>query len=683
MSFREVLQSAIIPVTTDFNDEFIVEPIAMWVHRVAAEVCPSGVAIAIMVRVASNSDPCYFEWPIFLFDASDGAFCKRFDHGNSLLFNLLTSNIYELPNTTYDNTSKTFGGNLVLMRDLSIFSFETPISNDPSVGVYTATGTTIFPVFSYWEDTVAISTFFMWDPINDIMLMSSNNENQAQIGSYVASTGAERPMKVYTCGFVEQIVAMNPPFAMAFSRNNNVTQFNYISGQIMSVGKLPDFDTARGAGLGERLWTYDRYNHRILFCDQTDLDLDGNETTIIRGVSAIPTAYAIMPPITSRQVQTNRKVPIFTRVIGNAGEPIGATEVLWADEGVGDVAPVAQITDRDGIVIASYDGLSAGGAETITVTTEQSVVDDSVAQGAGAGNDWVPTIHLDFNNQQVNADVSQIIPSVGGTSGQLHWDQVGGYGAFGDQVIKRPVKTSSAELRIQSGDDGILTPSFGGDIIANLTTSDSVEVSGNLWVGVWVYFPTGFDFSTSTDGLRLFQIRDNYWQFTDPDDDILFELRLKHGGGTTHTGYSLAWPNKTVTDTRHDFTAHSSVLLAPDTWHWVQYYVQNETFGPSCKQRLWIDDLIVWELEDDAAQYRETGGGGSLVGFTANESIGVSRASFHRADELRVFRDWEGNAPSDQTCYVGNVVWTKDTTDALPLDENGNRYISKIFAENL
>jgi len=678
MSFREVLQTTIIPVTDAVNDEFINEVLAIFVHRVPDDVVPSGVAIGVFCDVRSNSDACYFRWPTFIFDAADGSYSgKRFPTGNVFPFHLLTSQIYELPRTTFDVDARAFGGNLVCQRDLSVFSFETPISSDVALGRYTKTGSAQWPPLSgYWAGQNPVDVF-MWDPINDIYLQSGGGEQQAQVGAYRASTGAFIGPNTYVAGDVEQLMAMNPPFCMAFSRNNNVTQFNYESGQIMSVGKLPDFDTVRGAGVGERKWCYDRYNHRILFCDLTDLDADGDETAIVRGVSVVPTSFAIMPPYTSKQVQTNRTVDIWTRVIGNAGEPIGATNVNWADQAVGDVAPVDQITDRDGFVIAKYDGLTTGGAETITVTTEQAEgFAASQDQGSGAGNQWVPTIHLDFNNQGVNDDLSAIIPQ------QLHWDQVGAYGAFGDQVIKRPVKTSSAELRIQSGDDGIAAPAFGGDIIADLSTIESVETGGSLWVGAWVYFPTGFDFSTSTDGLRIFQLRDSFDTFADPDDDIMFELRLKHGGGTTHTGYELMWPNQTVTDTRHDFTAHSSVLFVADTWHWLQYHAKISSTPSSNVQRLWIDDLIVWELVDDAAQYRETGGGGSLVSFTANEAIANSRATFTRADELRVFRDWEGNAPSDQTCYVANVIWTTDRSLALPPDENGNRYISQAFADN-
>jgi hypothetical protein len=678
MSFRETLISATLPLDLS-NDEIVDHLIGILVHRVPDTVCPSGAAIALMCDVRSSTDACYFRFPLFLFDAQDGNFCARFNHGNSVLFHLLTRQIYELPNTTYDNASKTFGGNLVCMRNLSIYSFETPISDDPDIGFYTATGTTIFPPTGYWDGDPLNQQGFLWDPINDIFAFQSQSASQGAILTYKASTGALLTPRIVTAGYIEHIANANPPFGYAFSRNNNVTQFNYMTGQVMAVGKLPDFDTARGAGVGERVWSYDRYNHRILIADQTDPDLDGNPTIVIRGFSPVPTAYAIIDPITDKQVQTNREVNIFTRVIGNAGEGIGSTLVNWADEGVGDVAPVEMTTDREGYAIAAYDGLTTGGAETITVTTEQQEgFDGSVAQGSGSGNQWVPTVHLDFNNQTTNADLSAILPNE-----QVHWDQAGGYGAFGDTIIARPAKTSSAELRIESGDDGIVSPAFGGDLVMDLSTDQTVPEAGHLWVGAWVYFPTGFDFSTSTDGLRLFQIRDSYWQFTDPDDDIVVEVRLKHGGGTTHTGYSLAWPNETVTDTRHDFAAHSSVLTSVDTWHFIQYYCNYRTSGPSTSQRLWIDDLIVWELDNDAAQYRDSGGGGSLTSFTANEVIKTCRGWQFRADELRIFRDWEGNAPSDQTCYVGNVIWTRDTTNALPLDENGNRYITKAFAENL
>lgn len=677
MSFRETLQTVTVPVDAGL-DEFIFGLTAIWVHRVPDTVCPSGVAIALMVDMRSTTDACYFRWPTFLFDAGDGSYGGRYEHGNGVLFHLLTSQIYELPNSTYDSASNTFGGNMVCMRDLTVYAFEPPISADPAVGVYAATGTSLFnPIVTYWDGDPPVLTGFIYDPVNDVYGFQSAAANQGQLVTYRPSDGTPRNVGIAVAGYIEHLTTMNPPFGLAYSQNNNVTQFNYLSGQVMSVGKLPDYDSARGAGVGERVWGYDRYNHRHIFADKTDLDTDGNETVVVRGFSPIPTAYAIMPPYTSKQVQTNRKVKIWSRVIGNAGEPIGATNVIFTDQAVGDVQPQNVITNREGHAIASYDGLTTGGAETITVTTEQNETFGGAAdQGAGAGSQWEPDVHLNFNNQAVNGDLSAILPNE-----QVYWDQVSGYGTFGDQIVKRPVKTSSAELRIQSADDGILTPSFGGDLVMDLTTSQTVPNGGHLWVGAWVHFPTGFDFNTSSVGLRLFQIRDSFPLFGGADDDIVVEVRLKHSAGTTHTGYSLAWPNQTVTDTRHDFAAHSSVLTVADTWHWVQYYTNYRAVGTTI-QRLWIDDLLVWELTNTAAQYRDSGGAGALTAFTANEAIATSRSYWSRADELRVFRDWEGNAPSDQTCYVSNVIWTRDNTNSLPLDENGNRYISKAFAEN-
>ena len=674
MSYRETFQSTILPVLAG---EHIDSLNALWVHRVPEELCPSGTGIGVMCLMKKVSDINYFRWPVLIFDAADGSYQQRYGNPDGL-FHLSTRGVWELPNTTYDSATKTFGGTLMIQRSTEHYQFQTPISIDPAIGEYDAIAPELWPAAGYWggNDIGGFEDGTLYDPINDIFMAEFNGTGQARVAVYTASTGAFL-RTIGVAGSVYGLSHMNPPYALAFSANNNVTQFNYLTGQIMGVSRLPDYDTTRGEGVADRKFCYDRYNHRILFCGLTSLDADGLETTLIRGCSPVPQAAAIVPPYTTKQVQTNRSVKIFTRVIGAAGEPIGAVNVDFVDQAVGDVNPVSVVTDREGYAIADYDGLVTGGAETITVNTEQAetVFTGSISEGAGAGNAWSPTVHLDFNGQGVNEDLSNLITQ------QVNWDQVGAYGTFGDQIIARPVKTSSAELRIESGDDGISAPSFGGDLVMDLSSAQTIPRGEHLWVGVWVYFPTGFDFSTTSDGLRLFQIRDNFWLNPDPEADINFELRLKHNGGTTHLGYSLAWPNATVTDTRHDFLADSSVLTSVDTWHFIQYHML-KTSAASGVQELWIDDLLIWRLANTAAQYRDSAGAGALTSFTANEGIATTNSIYMRADELRVFRDWEGGAPSDQTCYVSNVIWTRDDSLGLPLDELGNRYISKAFAEN-
>lgn len=399
----------------------------------------------------------------------------------------------------------------------------------------------------------------------------------------------------------------------------------------------------------------------------TEVALEAGSSRNLHAVSkAIPTAGTETPGEYTTTGDAGEDGASFTLAIRSETSP-----------GVGTIAPLTAITDEAGYAIVDYDGGAVGGPETITVSVEQleGAFPPSSAQGSGADG-WVPEVHLDFNGQTVNSDVSGIIAE------QQDWTKgTGGFGTFGETTIKRPSKSSSAELRIESGATttaGTGGGTFGGSLVMDtLGSSNPIGYTQRGWVGAWVYFPTGFDFTDST-GLRLFRLQDNAIGTTSN-----FVLRLKHTAGA-HTGYTLQWPDQTVTDTRHDFLAHSSVLLTPDTWHFIQYSWLMHPTDAVCEQRLWIDDLLIWQLINDQAQYRDSGGGGSLTSFTANEAIGTSNSIWSSMYQLEVLNVWGGaGAPATQSCYLGNVVWSRDPTEALPLDELGARYISSQYAQNL
>ena len=145
----------------------------------------------------------------------------------------------------------------------------------------------------------------------------------------------------------------------------------------------------------------------------------------------------------------------------------------------------------------------------------------------------------------------------------------------------------------------------------------------------------------------------------------------------------MTWPDETVTDTRHDFTAHSSGLISDDTWHFFQFYSNNKDVGADAAQRLWIDGILLWELVDDAARHLETAGAGVLVDFTANEAIPTATNTNNKFDEIKVFNNWEGGAPGDEVLYCQTVVWTQDALGLLGVDSEGNTYIDTTQQENL
>jgi hypothetical protein len=663
MAFREVYNSAPLALDTSL-DEFVEEVKAVWGQK--DSVSPSGYSTCAFVRIESTTDINYFAHFIYRFDSITGEFVDRTNAFGA---------VYGIP---VERISE-HDGMLVYYRNLSVFTME------PEDFSIIDSDNTLWPPTGYWGGVDQTRSHFGWDRKGDRFFSNVNSGAASEIRTFVASTGQDTGVRTFVTGSVDPagfqgaaVEMTRAPYAMAVSPGGHVTFFNFMTGQIQNVSRLATWDAAAGELENERVYGYDRYLHRILLLDHpAEVGSPPDFPGYIRGFNPAPQATRLQQPVAVLEPRVDKKVRIFTRAIGSAGEGIGGLRVTFSDQAVGDVAPVTVTTDKYGYAEALYDGLATGGAETITVTAETpaDLFTPSPSQGSGGSiSVWAPDVHLDFRDQVNLADVSALI------SQQVDWDKgTSAYGVDAYTTIKRTGRVSSARLRIQSGTAGTPTSGSNGSFGGDLAITDAVQLVGQgqeLWAGVWVYFPTGFNFNTSSTGLILMRIGNdataNY-----------VTIRMKHSAGTTHTGWALEWPDELVTDTRHDFTADSSVLVSADTWHFVQYYCQANTAGASVSQRLYIDSTLIWELVDDAARYRDTAGAGALTSFTANESIAMLDTVFAKLDELKIFNNWEGNAPSDQTCYVGNVVWSLDTDDLLPTDVDGYQYISPTAAEAL
>ena len=663
MAFRLTYQTPNLALDSSVNEQ-TEEVKAVWAQR--DNVAPSGVSVCGAIRVTSSSDPCYFRYWIYRFDGTSGEYIGR-----------TMPSAWNAVDSILIRRISWHDGVLVYWRDLSTRTL------DPDTHEAIMTSGTLFPTsFTYWGGTDAVQEHFGWDRNRDIWFQNSSSLANGEVAVYRASTGADLGIRIFATGNLDpagyqgaDVMVTRPPYGYAISVGGFVAFFNYDTGQIHNVSRMPGWDSTAGESKTERVYGYDSFNDRLLVLDQPT-DVGGDFPGVIKGYNPTPQAVRLQQPVAIREPRVNNDATrIFTRAIGSSGEAIGGLPVTFSDQGVGDVAPVTVVTDRYGYAEALYDGLTTGGAETITVTAETpaDIFPPSDGQGSGGSiSQWSPEVHLDFRAQTQGADVSALLTE------QVDWDKgTAGYGVDANTGVKRIYRTSSARLRIQSGTAG--TPStaangsFGGNLA--LTGTQQIGQGEQLWVGAWVYMNLSFDYTTTSDGLLLFRIGND-------QTANFISIRLKDSA-TNHVGWALEWPDETVTDTRHNFTADSSVLLVDQTWHFVQYYIQPTNNGGTTIQRLWLDNLLVWELNGTAAQYRDSGGGGSLTSFTANESIAGLTLSSAKLDELRVFNNWEGNAPSDQTCYVGNVVWSRDDLGLLPTDANGYRYISPVTANAL
>ena len=674
MGFRTLLETEVLVRPGDNADENIVNLYGCFSRETTQ--APSGTAICVYCQL-DNSDTSDTHH-IFQWDSLTGL---RLDA------HVMTSTS-GLGDRLAQQRMQGFSNNQILVRESVYFVALTFDEINNTYEKVEEPGR--FPILPpnneifWWEDKsggqLANEDDTYWDPVKDIVAQRFSfvaSTQRGEIRAYDRLTGLFNGVASHVASRISRVFDVGAPFCMATSHTDDdsgghvITMFNVETGVVFWTTRT----AAPPSGSSQRRLGWDRRNRRILIADLSPQDgLSGEETLRIRAYSPTPIAYTLIQPVTSREPRVNGTTKIWTRVIGDNGEGIAGCAVTFADEGVGDVAPVIVISDQYGYAEAIYDGLAVGGAETITVTCEipdDAPVSPSSGFGAGVGTDqWVPELHLDFNGVAQGADVSAIIPE------QFDWDDGTAFGTSGDTIVKRVNKTSSADLTIETGTAGTPTDATNGTWGGGLTPAASEQVAEGerVWVGAWVYFEAGFDYTTSGAGLLCLRIGNdataNY-----------IEINLKHAA-TEMTGWVYENPDQTVTEANHDFTAQSSGQINDATWYWVQYSCLAHSDGAIAEQRIWLNNFLVWELVGTAGRNLITGSA-SLQDFTAAESIPTLSDPADVLDELIVFNNFEGNAPQTQTVQVGNVVWTKDPDDNLGVDIHGNKYISPTIASVL
>lgn len=675
MAFRELLSTETLVFPGDNTGEIIQEMFSCFTR--ATSQAPSGRALCIYCQIdhdlsGSIGDTHY----IFQWDSVTG---ERLDPHSLVSTSSLSDRLDQQRIQEWSNGQ-------VMVREAGLcwvsLAFDEPNAsyqklNEPGIVCEIPPVNELF----YWEDPEgggndSTPPEIYYDPRKGYVAHLGGAVNpRGGVNLYRNSTGEWLDVITGTSGVVDEIFDVTPPFAMALSNRDNedggqaVTMFNAETGVVYWVSRLND----PPANTVKRSMSWDRLNRRLVVANHIT-EVLGDSPTYLQTYAIQPIGSALIAPWVSREPRVNGVTKIATRLIGTNSEGIPNCEVEFVDQAVGDVAPVKVVTDEYGYAEAIYDGLTTGGAETITVNCtvpDGGPVTPSQGQGAGAAPDtWAPELHLDFTSVAEDADVSALLTE------QSDWDQGTAYGVEGDTTVKRVNTDSSALLAINSGQDGTPSDATNGTWGGILTPAAALQVAEGerLWVGAWVYFEAAFDYTTSGAGLLCLRIGNdataNY-----------IEINLKHTT-TNMVGWVYENPDQTITDTNHDFTATDAGQIVDATWYWVQYSCLAHSNGATAEQRIWLNNELVWELVGTAGQHLESSVE-SLTAFTANESIPTLSNSVDSLDELIVFNNFEGNSPQAQNAYVSNVVWTKDPDDLLTNDKYGNKYISPALADTL
>lgn len=623
-----------VDVTPSDGDEYV--------EALRGFLCDTGlVGLLAVIRRVSNHN--YYQTRLYQFDAVSGA-----SRGYVVV---------GWGGTTWIRTSpiqRTLSGAYFCEHDLSTYY----IRNKSDLSSWQGT---VFPPLNYWDGQNTSGGVYFFDDLQGIWCQYDGSTSQGAVSTYNSADGSDRNIRIGVGSAPAHIELMGRDSGIAFG-GHMVTFFSYKNGSIFGTTRAPALQGSDTTG--QRQYGYDRDFARILICDGYRLQ--------VKGYSPISVPYGITPPIAVREPRLHEQVKIFSRVYGAAGEGIANATVTFSDQGAGKVSPVIVVTDEYGYAEANYDGLATGGAETITATVgviEQ--IDVAPDQGAGTnGATWSPETLLDFDGLADNDDVSAIDPTqfdwVKGTDGFF-------YGASATEFFKRIGHKTSVELGIESGTTGNPSTVANGTFGGGLTATDPVGEGEELWVGVWVHFPAGFDF-TVTGNLPVLRIGND-----EDANEIIFGL---NSAATEHSGWQFDHEGATITETRHDFQTHATGLIEDDSWHFIQFYCKASVSGAQSVYRGWLDGKLLWELDGTLAKHLESASS-VITSFSAAESVPALPSATAKLSTLNVFNDWPGGAPATQKMYVSSVMWSLDKNQLLPRDSFGNRYLSPVRAEEI
>jgi hypothetical protein len=205
----------------------------------------------------------------------------------------------------------------------------------------------------------------------------------------------------------------------------------------------------------------------------------------------------------------------------------------------------------------------------------------------------------------------------------------------------------SAKFTFPQGDNGDYFTFTGG-----YTLSQYITQGGELWVRAYYYFPSGFDFSSASEGYhkKILRFRDNdggahckdILAFCDSSPYSWDNCNGTGNGEITASIEEIDW----VMDQTGQFFSERG------TWVCYEQYVKADSGGNGI-HRIWKNGVLIY----------------SRSGVTTIASGGSIK-------EVLVFSAWNGGSPQNQSAYVDSIVITNETPSAT--DASGNRMIGPI-----
>jgi hypothetical protein len=320
----------------------------------------------------------------------------------------------------------------------------------------------------------------------------------------------------------------------------------------------------------------------------------------------------------------------------------------------------------------------------------------SAPSGSASGGAFTPLLDINFDGLSNGASISA---DTSGTVGKRfdYWGSFSSnsYGTRAQTAVKRAGKTSAAELRIQGGTTGRAgdgSPTANGNFGGGFIFPSAVRTSQgqDLYVGMWLNFPTGFSFATDTGFLKFIRFTQENASGTENGGKL--EQHIVNGGlgsatygsqsysggisANTQIGWNLA-SEITPNDQPDTVRITDRVFPADSNWHQFCVQVRAHATPANAIRRLWIDGQLAYERTGGNSNHYHNASGWhtdsmSAAGHTDEPTLADSAGAL---SGMMLFTYWNGNASQDQSCYVQRIIFHKNSAQLNGTDEFGNKFI--------
>lgn len=181
-----------------------------------------------------------------------------------------------------------------------------------------------------------------------------------------------------------------------------------------------------------------------------------------------------------------------------------------------------------------------------------------------------------------------------------------------------------------------------------INTPENVNNGGEIWIRVRAYWPTGFNYDSSTSALKFLRIhtRDSVNTNYGYND---WYMKTKSSGYASYFRYEGEPYAKNHAFGRKDDKIQTGV------WETYEFYVKLDTTsvdnGGQAMSRMWKNGKLIGEI-------------------TATPTMKKTQGY---VDRIHIFTYWNGGSPQTQHMYIDDVTITSNTPGTK--DAAGNSYI--------